>query len=76
MGLLTSNASTPSELDKWFGVAGASGDLGLSVGDETSFGNSSCGFIVENQSAVGIGIALPVPIQPHAGASYTWTLSP
>ncbi len=76
VGLLTSNATTPSELDKWFGVAGASGDLGLAVGDETSFGNSPCGFIGENQVTAGFGLALPVPIQPHAGASYTWTLSP
>jgi len=57
-------------------VAGASGDLGLAVGDETSFGNSPCGFIGENQVTAGFGLALPVPIQPHAGASYTWTLSP
>lgn len=56
VGLLTSNARTPSELDKWFGVAGASGDIGLSVGDETSFANSPCGLIIENQTTAGIGI--------------------
>jgi len=75
VGLLTSNATQPSQLNGWFGVAGVSGDLGLSVGDEFSGGNSPCGFIGVNQATVGVGLALPVPIQPHGGASYTWTAS-
>ncbi|MGH2914361.1 MAG: RHS repeat-associated core domain-containing protein, partial [Solirubrobacteraceae bacterium] len=73
VGFLSSNATKARELAGWFGVAGVSVNAGVSAGDETSVGRSPCGLIVENQSTVGVGVGLPVPVQPHGGASYTWT---
>lgn len=75
-GLLVSNASDPSQLTGWFGTVGASGDLGLPVGDDFSIGHDSCGNTIwENQTMLGVGIDLPIPGEVHVGETYTWLAS-
>ena len=77
IGLLISNASKPSEIRGPFAQAGASVDLGLSIGAEGSIGNGNCGETIwENQLTGGIGLDLPIPFEGHGGATYTWTWSP
>jgi hypothetical protein len=76
-GVLFSNAHSPRELRRWFGFVGASGDFGLSVGDQFAAGSGDCGrSIWENESSVGVGLDLPVPFETHGGVSYTWAWSP
>ena len=76
-GLLISNASQPNQLSKGFGFGGASGDFGVSAGDEFSVGQDSCGGTIwENQVTAGVGLDLPIPGEYHGGASYTWVWSP
>ena len=71
-GLLISNAQSPDQLRGPFATVGASGKLGVAVGDDLSVGNDLCGnFIWENQIYAGVGVALP-PIKVHAGVTYTW----
>jgi RHS repeat-associated protein len=76
-GFLLSNAHDPQQLSGWFSTAGASIDVGASVGDEVSVGFDSCGNTIwENQFQIGVGADLPPPAEGHAGASYTWVWSP
>lgn len=80
-GLLFSNARTPKQLRGSFAFAGGSGDLGLSLGEEGSIGNTnnnpSCNHgIWENQVTAGVGLDLPIPFETHGGSRYTWTWTP
>jgi hypothetical protein len=77
LGVLISNAQKPCELSGPFGLLGGSGDLGVSVGDEGSIGSASNNKTIwENQVSGGLGLDLPIPVETHGGATYSWVWSP
>jgi hypothetical protein len=77
IGFLSSNASSPGQLSRWFGYTNVSAvvgpDVGAYVGTSGFIGNDSCNStIFGSVSSVGLGADLPLPFSYGAGGSYTW----
>ena len=77
IGFLSSNATSPGQLSRWFGYTNVSAvvgpDVGAYVGTSGFIGNDSCNStIFGSVSSVGLGADLPLPFSYGAGGSYTW----